>query len=327
VKRRSWGFWTEHKLDILGDYLSAFTKASSRKARGVTVYLDLFAGTADDESRATGAPILGSARRALETSPPLRRLYFFDLPRTASALRRRLEELYPGRSFTVQAGDSNDTVDEVLRELRRDGLHWAPTFAFLDPYNLGIKWTTIQHLAEFKQQRPFKIELWVVCFSSTMPRILTSKAEADPGGTEAMIEFFGTDQWKLIRDARVRGTIDGTQAQEEYVNLYRWRLEHVLGYRHTQSFNVRNRRGTLYHLVFATDNDAGFRIMGDLYKHAARVHDEMRAEALEQDRQKRDERRGVRALFSPDVLAVTKRSSARYRHEPPWTPLGTADDE
>ncbi len=66
-----------------------------------------------------------------------------------------------------------------------------------------------------------------------MPRILTSKAEADPGGTETMIEFFGTDQWTLIRDARVLGTIDGTQAQEEYVNLYRWRPEHVLGYKHT----------------------------------------------------------------------------------------------
>lgn len=43
-------------------------------------------------------------------------------------------------------------------------------------------------------------------------------------------------------------------AGEEYVNLLRWRLQHVLGYKHTVAFDVKNVRGSLYHLVFATDN-------------------------------------------------------------------------
>ena len=29
---RTWGWWTEQKLDILGDYLAAFTKASNGRA-------------------------------------------------------------------------------------------------------------------------------------------------------------------------------------------------------------------------------------------------------------------------------------------------------
>ena len=41
---RSWGWWTEQKLDILGDYLVAFTKAST--TAHASVYLDLFAGQA-----------------------------------------------------------------------------------------------------------------------------------------------------------------------------------------------------------------------------------------------------------------------------------------
>ncbi len=44
VAKRGWGYWTEAKLDILSNYLPAFTTAS--KKAGKTVYLDLFAGSA-----------------------------------------------------------------------------------------------------------------------------------------------------------------------------------------------------------------------------------------------------------------------------------------
>jgi hypothetical protein len=49
VAPRSWGWWTEQKLDILGDYLAAFTTACKRA--GQTVYLDLFAGQPDNVER------------------------------------------------------------------------------------------------------------------------------------------------------------------------------------------------------------------------------------------------------------------------------------
>lgn len=66
---RSWGWWTEQKLDILGDYLSAFTRASTKSSQ--TVYLDLFAGQAQNVSRSRGEhPIRGSVRRAMDAQPP-----------------------------------------------------------------------------------------------------------------------------------------------------------------------------------------------------------------------------------------------------------------
>jgi hypothetical protein len=47
---RSWGYWTEGKLDLLTKYLDAFTTATKKKARA-RVYLDAFAGEGRGRSR------------------------------------------------------------------------------------------------------------------------------------------------------------------------------------------------------------------------------------------------------------------------------------
>lgn len=319
MQRRAWGFWSVHKLDILSDYLNAFNIASKRA--GKTVYLDLFAGTAENESRDTGEPVMGSARRALDAAPAFAKLYFFDLPGKARALEGALRTDYPGRDFLVLPGDSNDQLQQALADVRAADLAWAPSFAFLDPDNLGIKWSTLEALADFKRDRKYKVELWILCFSSAMPRILTLRTAPDATGSEQLTAFFGTDQWRTIHQARASGDIDAAQAREEYVNLLRWRLQHVLGYTHTLAFDVKNVRGTLYHLVFATDNDAGFNIMRDLYARAAREHEPMRREARERERQRREEERGVQSLFSPEEVSGGMSSEVNYRHEQPWPPF------
>lgn len=103
---RSWDWWTEQKLDILADYLAGFTRAS--KKAGTTVYLDLFAGRPDNVSRDRDErQIHGSARRALDTRPPLSVLRFFELDATARKLDNALRTAYPGRvkDFRVVPGD------------------------------------------------------------------------------------------------------------------------------------------------------------------------------------------------------------------------------
>jgi hypothetical protein len=65
-----------------------------------------------------------------------------------------------------------------------------------------------------------------------------------------------------------------------------WRLESVLGYRYTHYLELKNVGGsTVYHMVFATDNDTGNKIMRDVYAEAARRIPAMRADALEHRRQ------------------------------------------
>ena len=121
--------------------------------------------------------------------------------------------------------------------------------------------------------------------------------------------LFGTVDWRRIYDRRVSNEITGAEARSEYVNLMRWRLEGALGYRFTHAFELKNTRGSpLYHMIFATDNDAGTRIMASIYAAAAQRIPEMLKEA-------RDSAQGqltldIDASFAPEG----------YRYEPPWEP-------
>ena len=320
MQRRAWGFWSLHKLDILGDYVSAFNVASKRA--GKTVYLDLFAGTAENESRDTGELVMGSARRRARRGATLHAVCTSSIFRPRPArLMAALRAGYPSRDFCVIPGDSNTELPQALDDIRAADLAWAPAFAFLDPDNLGIKWSTLEALADFKRGRKYKVELWILCFSSAMPRVLSTRDEPDAVGAQLLTDFFGTEQWREIHRARAADAIDPGQAREEYVNLLRWRLQNVLGYKHTLAFDVKNVRGTLYHLVFATDNDTGFDIMQDLYVKAAREHEPMRREAHERERQRKEGERGIQSLFSPEEISTGPVPAVEYQHDQPWPPL------
>ena len=230
---RAWGWWTEQKLDILSDYLTAFNKASAKA--GTTVYLDLFAGRAQNVSRSrTEHLIRGSARRALETTPPFTVLRFFELAGRAAELKAALEAEYPGfrDRFKVVPGDCNTTIPAALAELA--DLNWAPTFAFLDQQSTEVQWPTLRHLARHKREDKWKTELWLLCASGLLPRGLRLRTEAiDTATADRMSAMFGTDMWTEALDATRAGEFSGSDFRFELTNLMRWRLEQDLGYKTT----------------------------------------------------------------------------------------------
>jgi three-Cys-motif partner protein len=180
---RSWGYWTEGKLDILGKYLAAFTTATENLAQH-RIYLDAFAGKPSGTSRTTGAEIRGSARLALGVQdPPFDRCYFFELRNKAAALEEKLVRSFPGRYIRVLPGDCNYQIPATLAALRREQLGWVPTFAFLDPDGMELRWETIRALAEHKLvgTRPskFKVELWVL-FPSMGMKVTAGMPAAPP---------------------------------------------------------------------------------------------------------------------------------------------------
>jgi hypothetical protein len=83
-----------------------------------------------------------------------------------------------------------------------------------------------------------------------------------PGHVAKATSLFGSDAWERIYQARKAQQIDGQEARERYVNLYRWQLERDLGYRRAHPIEVKNNRDRpIYHLIFATDSDPGDKIM------------------------------------------------------------------
>jgi three-Cys-motif partner protein len=314
---RSWGYWTQAKLSLLDEYLDAFVRASSGPSE--RVYLDAFAGDGSGLDRLTGQEFKGSARIALEVRQPgFTRFRFFEKGRRASELEARLRVEYPSSDIVVSEGDCNETIPRALAELA--SFRWAPTFAFLDPDGMELAWTTLQALAYHKKgyrsraDKPeYKVELWMLFPSGGLVRTLALKE----GHLTAIDErratrLFGDEAWRAIYDRRLDGRLGGADAREEYVNLMRWCLERDLGYRWTHPLELRNTRGLpIYHMLFATDNEAGTRIMEHVYRSAA-----ARIPAMQQEA--RDRARGQVALdLGPDLGPA-----ATYRYEPPWEPPG-----
>lgn len=89
--------------------------------------------------------------------------------------------------------------------------------------------------------------------------------KAVPNAEERLSALFGCEDWRPIVDGRRAGAFGGDQAREAFVNLMRWRLANDLDYKSTHVLEFKNSTGTpIYHMVFATDNDAGDRISAEV---------------------------------------------------------------
>jgi three-Cys-motif partner protein len=220
----------------------------------------------------------------------------------------------------VVPGDCNATILAALTELRQDNLGWAPTFAFLDPDGMELRWETIKALAVHKQLRQSpsktKVELWVLFPSGGLLRNLAlDDRKLLPGHVAKATSLFGSDAWKRIYQARKGQQIDGQEAREWYVNLYRWQLEQDLGYRRAHPIEVRdNRDRPIYHLIFATDSDPGDKIMSHLYGDALTNWPQMREQA-----RRRSPGGEQLALLEGPESAATFRTKA-YSYEPAVDP-------
>jgi three-Cys-motif partner protein len=321
---RAWGIWTQSKLDLLRDYLDAFTTTTKNKSEE-RIYLDLFGGEPENVDRTTLNPIDGSARIALDTAnPPFTRLRFFELPPNAARLLATLGQEYPGRDVRVYEGDCNETIRQALDELRQAGVAWAPTFAFIDPNGPDCHWATLQALAEHKgANAKTKVEIWMLFPVPLFQRMLPKTGTVRQGDDERITAMYGTPEWHAILAAKLDGDISAIEAREEYVNLMRWRLEKVLGYEWTHSLLVKNESNRpIYFMIFATDSDPGKKIMRDLYEKAAVKFPKM----IEQNRALRERMdrasRGILDLFSAaGVEAPTADSTGPNRVQLPDDPL------
>ena len=323
---RAWGIWTRGKLDVLRRYLDAFTTTTKNKSTE-RLYIDVFAGRDENKDRQTDEPLDGSARIALSISdPPFTRLRFFETERNAAVLDAALRPDFPDRDFEVQGGDSNELVPIELRRLR--DIDWAPTFAFIDPNGMEAQWRTLIALAEFKKHRRWKVELFYLFSPPMFQRLLRVDGEVRPQDQAAISAVFGTEDWQHIYRARLDGSLEPSEAGDQYLNFMRWRMESVLGYRWAHPLEVRNEAGhIIYYMIFATDHPVGHEIMSTVYAKAAEEFPLMREEAR---RRRRAEQQEPSTLFDAEQLLALEdpvRPGERfYDYEPPTTPWFVADE-
>lgn len=313
---REWSYWTLNKLAILEDYLPAFNKASAKSP--TRVYIDLMAGESENIERGTGTSFDGSPRIAVGAEPGFTHLAFIEInPAKARSLREDLASSFPGDSrYQVYEGDCNLTIDQVLTNL--DSYRWSPTFAFVDQQAAEINWSTLAKLAAFRKGSR-KSELWVLM----SPAMIIKGITGTNGDAYAkrVDRLYGDTAWRDIWKAWESKNLDPEGFRSEMVNLFRWRLEHDLGYQVTARIPMRMQNNVpLYDMVFATDHFVGDKIMTSLYKAAAerepRMRDELRTRKLNQDE--------ASTLFPVTVDMLTETESIQWEKTACWDPRETS---
>lgn len=261
-RTRDAGLWAKEKLAIVSAYCRQFTTACKRAGGGI--YIDAFCGPGINRVRGSGECLWGSPMIAKRTTPEFSSLYLMDQD-TANV--RALEERVGNDSRVhLQRGDANtDLLGFVAPALSSR----APVFCLLDPHGIELRWSTVQQLA--RKRLPAKRCELLILFSDAMGfmRLLPTS------GPDSMKErvpfdmniFFGTGHWYEIYQQKIDGYISPEQARQAYVDLYADQLR-GLGYATVLAREVRDRGSEgrpLYHLLFASDDPAGQRIMTHLF--------------------------------------------------------------
>ena len=261
------GYWSEIKLDIVKEYAQAYSTVLSKQASiRRYLYVDAFAGAGLHISRRTGEFIPGSPLNALNITPQFTEYHFIDLDGGKAKHLRQLASDNP--RVTVHEGDCNSILlDEVFPRARWNDFRRA--LCLLDPYALNLNWEVL-HTAG--QQRSIEVFLNFMVMDMNMNVLWRNPDNVAPAQIARMDAFWGDNTWRRILYHKPCELLPGFDLEEKVSNqevaeAFRERLQKVAGFRFVpEPMPMRNTRGAVvYYLFFASPNETGARIVGDIF--------------------------------------------------------------
>ena len=143
------GPWTLTKLDILKDYLDAYTTALKNKPFRL-IYVDAFAGSGFWRPRSVHDPDIheGSAALALAVDDrQFDRLIFIEKEEARCSSLQQLARTHTGRNVKVVNKDANEAIPALCRAFEP----YDRAVVFLDPFAIELSWCTVSALADTKR--------------------------------------------------------------------------------------------------------------------------------------------------------------------------------
>lgn len=316
TKPRKWGSWSEAKLSLLERYLFAYTTAVRGKSKEA-IYFDLFAGEYNNHKRDQPGTFAGSTRIAFETEPQFTRVAMFEFRNQAKKLESDINRNRPNetRWWKIFPGDCNNTITGALNQLEK--YRWAPTFAFLDPDGLDLSWSTVEQLARWRMNKKTKVELLILFPEPALPRVISQAVKSGKSDVKLVDKVYGTKDWIAIYQHRLDGRYSPKVMRAELVNLYRWRLEKTLHYKKTHALEFHDNNKPLYTIIFATDHDAGDRIMKKVLDNTTYMIPKIQARSNIARRM--DEKQSPLEGLNIDSTLFCD-SAAGYEWTEPWQP-------
>lgn len=138
------GGWTMEKHRHVSLYAKLFSTAMKGKW-DKRVYVELYAGAGYSKIRDTSRIILGSPLRALALEHPFDKYIFCEaIPENLEALKARVKRHVPTANVSYIEGNCDLCVTSILAEIPSRSL----TLCFADPYDIGLKFSTIKALSK-----------------------------------------------------------------------------------------------------------------------------------------------------------------------------------
>ena len=266
LMKRPIGSWTLEKLAVLLLYIRGFADAC--KSVG-GVYVDGLAGPGLCEvGGAQVEPRLGIGSPLIARSTPeLEHCYRLEKkdPEKA-ALRARAGRF--GDRATVLKGDVNRDLAQLIADAVPP---WRPCFCLLDPEAAELDWATVAEIAVTPRTRNKPELLILFPLRMSIVRQFPTSGVLKPEARLRHNRTFGNDLWEAVYEQRLTGDLEPSEANREYLELYKKGLQD-LGYEYVISKPIlaprtaTRGRQELYHLVFATDDETGDKIMNHVFK-------------------------------------------------------------
>jgi three-Cys-motif partner protein len=265
------GIWSEIKLAILQDYLSAYTTILSNRGFKRFVYIDAFAGAGEHRSRTTGDIVPGSPQIALQTEPPFSEYHFIDLDGDRTEHLRQIAG--DREDVHVHQGDCNDIlINAVLPKCRFED--YARGLCILDPYKLNFSWKVMTKIGSMRSVEAFYN---FMIMDANRNILLNDPKQIEEEEKARMDVVWGDRSWydEVYRDTGQLALFDESstdevkllKANERITTALRKRLLDIAGFKYVpEPIPMRNSIGRdLYYLYFASPNKTANKIVRDVF--------------------------------------------------------------
>ena len=246
------GSWSEDKYRRLQTYAQMFSTGMKNRWPN-RIYIDLFAGPGMVVEKASKRRLLGSPLLALTIPDPFTRYIFCDENREhADALMKRCQVRAPNADVHILALNANSEIQRVIELIppysKTSGVL---TFCFVDPFDLGIHFSSIRQLA---QNRSIDF-LILLALNMDANRNWETYCRPENKKIEA---FLGRPTWRDDwREAEKIGKNRVLFLAEQYLKSMR-----EIGYLHATlddlvCVNVPDNNMRLYYLAFFSKSERG----------------------------------------------------------------------
>ncbi len=276
IKQNFGGDWTDQKLEMVKQYLAAYTKIMHNKPFDFA-YIDAFAGTGYREVKTKQTheiPLFpelaqrdpqklldGSARIALRIQPSFTKYIFIEKEPKRFDQLVKLRDEFPGLSERILL--VNADCNAYLQD-RCKNYNWKKHRAvlFLDPFGMQVAWNTMEAIAKTKA-----IDLWILFpLGIAVNRLLRKDGKITKSWNVRLDSLFGTHEWydEFYKKKNIQTFFDESQQTikicnlESISNFYIQRLKTLFVKVAEKPYSLCNSKGNpLFQLCFAVSNPKG----------------------------------------------------------------------